>query len=152
MYKGFKALVFVAVFFTIIFANTSQCKETNMSGPAQNGVLIYSSNFQHLAEFYEQLFEMQVTRETPNFISLNKDGFNLIIHLPPFDLPKNSFSPIKLFLTVNNMEATKKEAIRLGGETFDGEWSNPTFKVSNIADREGNHIQIREFKSANSSS
>lgn len=146
MYKGFKALIFVTVFFTIIFANASQCKEINMSGPAQNGVLIYSSNFQHLAEFYEQLFEMQVTRETDNFISLKKDGFNLIIHLPPFDLPKNSFSPIKLFLTVNNMEATKEEAVRLGGETFEGEWSNPIFKVSNIADREGNHIQIREFK------
>ncbi len=146
MYKGFKGLVFTTVFFAALFSNAAQSKELKMSGPAQNGVLIYSINLPHLAAFYEQLFGMRITRETKDFISLDKDGFNLIIHVPPFDIPKGSFSPIKLFLSVQNMEATREKAVTLGGEAFDGEWANPIFKVSNIADREGNHIQIREFK------
>lgn len=149
MYKGFKALVFATVFFATLFSNATQSKDVKMSGPAQNGVLIYSSNLPHLAEFYEQLFGMRVTRETKDFINLDKDGFDLIIHVPPFDMPQDSFSPIKLFLTVQNMEATREKAINLGGKAFDGEWANPIFKVSNIADREGNHIQIREFKNPN---
>jgi predicted enzyme related to lactoylglutathione lyase len=146
MHKGFKVLVFAAVFFATLFSYAAHSKEVKMSGPAQNGVLIYSSNLPHLAEFYEQLFGMRVTKETKDFISLDKDGFNLIIHIPPFDIPQNSFSPIKLFLSVRDMEATRKKAVNLGGEAFDGEWANPIFKVSNIADREGNHIQIRQFK------
>jgi predicted enzyme related to lactoylglutathione lyase len=123
-----------------------------VSVPAQNGVLIYSNNLRHLAEFYEQLFGMRVARETRDFISLDKDGFNLIIHVPPFDIPKDSFSPIKLFLSVQNMEAARKEAISLGGKAFDGEWENPIFKVSNIADAEGNHVQIRESKNSSKGS
>lgn len=146
MSKGFKALVFVTAFFATLFSNAAQSKEVKMSGPAQNGVLIYSSNLPHLAEFYEQLFGMRVTKATKDFISLDKEGFNLIIHVPPFDMPEDSFSPIKLFLSVQNMEAVRKEAVNLGGKAFDGDWENPLFKVSNIADREGNHIQIREFK------
>lgn len=116
-----------------------------MPKPAQNGVLIYSGNFRSLAEFYQQLFGLAVIRETKEFVSLEKDGFNLIIHIPPFETSKESFCSIKLFLTVQNIEATKKEALELGGKIFDGEWANPIFKVANIADCDGNHIQIREF-------
>jgi len=68
MHKGFKALTFATVFFAILFANVSQSKEVKMSGPAQNGVLIYSNNLHYLAEFYEQLFKMQVIREKPKIL------------------------------------------------------------------------------------
>ncbi|WP_237132724.1 hypothetical protein [Pseudohongiella sp. O18] len=34
-----------------------------------------------------------------------------------------------------------------GGSVMEGEWSNPVFKICNVKDPEGNHIQIREFKS-----
>lgn len=116
-----------------------------MSGPAQNGVLIYSNNLSKLAEFYEQLFDMHLVRKTSDFISLDKNGFSLIIHTPPFEITKVIFSPIKLFLTVTDMEKTREKAVVLDGQVFDGEWENPIFKVSNIADCDGNHIQIREF-------
>ncbi|WP_237132349.1 hypothetical protein [Pseudohongiella sp. O18] len=33
-----------------------------------------------------------------------------------------------------------------GGSVMEGEWGNPIFKVCNISDPEGNHIQIREFR------
>ena len=152
LYKDFKTLVYATVFFATLFSNEDQGKDVKVSVPAQNGVLVYSSNLRHLAEFYEQLFSMRVARETRDFISLDKDGFNLIIHVPPFDIPKDSFSPIKLFLSVQNMEAARKEAVSLGGKAFDGEWENPIFKVANIADAEGNHVQIREFKNSSKGS
>ena len=116
-----------------------------MSGPAQNGVLIYSGDLNNLSEFYEKLFGMRVVRKTNDFISLETNGFNLIIHVPPFDISTKAFSPIKLFLTVDDMTMTREKAVKLGGQSFEGEWSNPIFKVSNIADRDGNHIQLRQF-------
>jgi predicted enzyme related to lactoylglutathione lyase len=118
-----------------------------MSGPAQNGALVYSSDLNKLSEFYEKLFGMRVIRTTKDFISLDKNGFNLILHIPPFELPKDKYNPVKLFLAVENMEDARDKAIALGGKAFEGEWSNPIFKVSNIADCDGNHIQIREFPS-----
>lgn len=116
-----------------------------MAGPAQQGVLIYSNNISRLAEFYQQLFGMQLVRQTDDLISLVLNGFNLIIHLPPCELPAPLFSPVKIFLTVDNMATARAAALRLGGQAFDGEWSNPLFSVSNIADRDGNHIQLRQF-------
>ena len=116
-----------------------------MSGPAQNGVLIYSADLSNLSEFYETLFGMQIVRKTKDFISLETNGFNLIIHVPPFAIPPNTFSPIRLFPTVEDMAASRAQAVKLGGQAFEGEWGNPVFKVSNIADRDGNQIQLRQF-------
>ncbi|NVJ60534.1 MAG: hypothetical protein HWE27_09090 [Gammaproteobacteria bacterium] len=116
-----------------------------MAGPAQNGALIYSNNIMNLARFYQSLFDMKVLRETDDLISLDRNGFNLVIHTPPFRMPEEAFSRVKLFFTVDNINETKNAAINLGGQSFEGEWANPLFKVSNITDCDGNHIQIREF-------
>ena len=145
--KSIKLAVLIIALSSTAFITNAYSKEEIMPGPAQNGVLVYSNNPSHLAEFYEKLFDMKVVRKTQDFISLDKDGFNLIIHVPPFELPKETFNPVKLFLTVDNMENTRNEVSELGGKVFDGEWKNPIFKVSNIADCDGNHIQLREFLS-----
>lgn len=118
-----------------------------MDGPAHHGAIVYSNNLTRLSEFYVQLFSMKVIRETADFISLDKDGFNLIVHIPPFSIPRSSVSPIKLFFAVASIENAKERAIKLGGKALDGEWANPIFTVANIVDNEGNHIQIREFAS-----
>lgn len=145
MRNKFSYFAFVLFVLSALFQSTAQGKEKHMSGPAQNGVLIYSRDLSNLSEFYEKLFEMRVVRKTNDFISLETNGFNLIIHVPPFEMPTIVFSPIKLFLTVDNMAMSREEAVKLGGQAFEGEWSNPIFKVSNIADRDGNHIQLRQF-------
>ena len=116
-----------------------------MNGPAKYGALIYSSDINALAQFYIELFSMQVIRETESLISLVIDDFNIIIHTPPSVMPETEFNSVKLFLTVDNLENTKAKAIKFGGQAFDGVWSNPLFSVCNIADTDGNHIQIREF-------
>jgi predicted enzyme related to lactoylglutathione lyase len=132
------------------FTPSANSVENKMAGPSENGVLIYSNDTQKLAAFYEKLFSMQVSKETKDFISLDKSGFNIIIHVPPAEIPSENFSPIKLFLTVQSLSQTRKEALELGGQVFKGEWSNPIFTVANIADSDGNHIQVREFAYNNS--
>lgn len=145
MHNKFSYFAIAFIILSALFQSTAHSKEKHMSGPAQNGVLIYSDDLSNLSEFYEKLFGMRVVRKTNDFISLETNGFNLIIHTPPFDMPTNSFSPIKLFLTVEDMAMARELAVKLGGAVFEGEWSNPLFKVSNIADRDGNHIQLRQF-------
>ena len=145
MFKFIKTFTLLFTILSISFIANAHNKEVKMSGPAHNGVIIYSSDLNNLAEFYKTLFGMNVIRKTQDFISLDKDGFNLIVHLPPFDLPQDTFNPVKIFLTVENMEDTRNKVIKLGGKVMEGEWKNPIFKVSNIVDRDGNHIQIREF-------
>lgn len=116
-----------------------------MAGPAENGAIIYANDVNALAKFYEALFDMHITKQTHDFVSLDRQGFTIIVHVPPVDLPDTSFNPIKLFLTVDDMAQARQKAVSLGGHAFDGEWANPIFKVSNIADSDGNPIQIREF-------
>lgn len=116
-----------------------------MNGPAKHGTLVYSNDIKALAKFYVELFSMKVTRETIDLISLVKDGFNIIVHTPPCTMPEPDFNSVKLFLTVDNLEDTKEKAVELGGQSFEGVWSNPLFAVCNIADSDGNHIQLREF-------
>ena len=116
-----------------------------MNGPAKNGALIYSNNIHSLAKFYTELFLMNVTRETSELVSLVKDGFNIVIHVPLTTMPTPDFNSIKLFMAVDDLNAAKLKAEQLGGQSFAGVWSNPIFKVCNIADSDGNHIQIREF-------
>lgn len=116
-----------------------------MNGPAKHGAIVYSADIKALAGFYTALFTMQVARETPELISLIKDGFNIVIHTPPFDMPEPHFSAVKLFMTVNSLAAARLKARELGGKVFEGEWSNPIFTVCNIADSDGNVIQLRAF-------
>ncbi|WP_160153147.1 VOC family protein [Microbulbifer sp. ALW1] len=116
-----------------------------MAGPARNGALVYSDNFQELSMFYREFFGMKVLREAEEFVSLDNDGFNVVIHAAPFKLPEDGFNAVKLFLTVNSLDVAKRKAAELGGQVFEGEWENSIFKVCNIADPDGNQIQIREF-------
>ena len=116
-----------------------------MNGPAKYGAIVYSKDIKKLSEFYLNFFDMVLLRETAEFISIDYDGFNIIIHIPPIELLDHNFNSVKLFLTVDCLEEAKRRVISFGGEAFEGQWSNPMFKVCNIADPEGNHIQIREF-------
>ena len=91
------------------------------------------------------MFGLPVLRETEDFVSIGSSAFNIVLHVPPIDLPEAGFNRVKLFLTVDSHEEARRRARQLGGEAFEGVWSNPIFKVCNIADPEGNPIQIREF-------
>lgn len=116
-----------------------------MSMPARSGVIIYSNNIKALSRFYVDMFGMVRLRETDDFVSIGIQGFNVIVHVPPIEMPENIFNTVKVFLTVASHEEARRRVEELGGKVLDGEWSNSKFKVCNVADPEGNQIQIREF-------
>ena len=117
-----------------------------MSTPSRCGVIVYSKNIKSLSQFYIEMFDMALLRETNDFISIASDEFNIIVHTPPIEIPEKNFNTVKMFLTVENHKEARDKVVKLGGKALDGEWSNPIFKVCNIADPDGNQIQIREFK------
>ena len=117
-----------------------------MSGPAKFGVIVYANNIQALSEFYMKMFGLSVLHETTELVSLVGEGFNIVMHTPPIEFPAQNFNTIKVFMAVTSFELSRRQAIELSGKTLEGEWSNPIFKVCNIADPEGNHIQLREYK------
>jgi len=116
-----------------------------MTGPAKYGAIIYARDIARLSRFYQHMFGMIAQRETNEFISIGRDHLNLVIHTPPIEIPEKNFNTVKLFITVDSLEDAKERATQLGGSALDGVWSNPIFQVCNIADPEGNHIQIRQF-------
>jgi len=116
-----------------------------MSMPPKSGVIVYSKDIESLSTFYIEMFDMNLLRKTDDFISIGSDEFSIVVHVPPVRIPEDNFNTVKIFLTVESHEKAKCKVVDLGGKILDGEWSNPLFKVCNIADPEGNHIQIREF-------
>ncbi|MDN3474295.1 VOC family protein [Pseudoalteromonas sp. APC 3355] len=116
-----------------------------MSGPARFGAIIYAGSVKRLSAFYLEMFGLRVLRETNDLVSLGGEGFNIVVHVPPVELPDTKFNTVKVFVAVDSLEDAKRRAMELGGKALEGEWSNPVFKVCNIADPEGNHIQLREF-------
>ncbi len=116
-----------------------------MNGPAKYGAIVYSKDIGRLAKFYIGFFGMVLLKETEQLISLGKDGFNIVIHVPPVEISGENFGSVKLFLTVDNLALAKDSVESFGGKSLPGEWSNPIFKVCNIVDPDGNHVQLREF-------
>lgn len=116
-----------------------------MSGSAKFGAIVYAGSIQELSKFYIKMFGLSVLHETDELVSLGAEGFNIVVHAPPIEIPEQNFNTVKVFFAVKSLESAKHRAVELGGKALEGEWSNPIFKVCNIADPEGNHIQLREF-------
>lgn len=117
-----------------------------MSVPATFGAIVYARSIRELSKFYMRMFGLSVVHETNELISLDGDGFNIVVHTTPIEIPEHNFNTVKVFVAVKNLEDAKQQVAELGGQAFEGEWSNPIFKVCNVADPEGNHIQLREFR------
>ena len=116
-----------------------------MSTPPKSGVIIYAKNIKALSQFYIEMFSMALLRETDDFVSIGSKDLNIVVHTQPIEMPEKYFNRVKIFLTVDSLAKAREKVVQLGGKALDGEWSNPIFKVCNIADSEGNHIQLREF-------
>lgn len=117
-----------------------------MSRSTKFGAIVYARNLQALSKFYLNMFSLSVAHETDELVSLGGESVNIVVHSPPIEIPERNFNTIKMFVAVESIENARHHATELGGEALEGEWSNPIFKVCNIADPEGNHIQLREYK------
>lgn len=116
-----------------------------MRQPQKSGVIVYSKDVKGLSQFYTKMFGMDLLRETDDFITLGSDQLNIVVHVPPIEVSEHNLNTVKVFLTVESLKKASAKTVKLGGKALEGQWSNPLFKVCNIADPEGNHIQLREF-------
>ena len=124
-----------------------------MRGPARAGALIYASNIERLATFYEQVIGFSRASVSAERIVLNSPDIQIIIHaMPPHIAPTVTVqsppvqrgSPVRLFFTVAGISAARAVAATLGGEVFAEQWKGPGFTVCNAMDPEGNIFQVRE--------
>ncbi|WP_018981568.1 VOC family protein [Salinimonas chungwhensis] len=116
-----------------------------MSKPARQGVIIYSNNTEDLAAFYESVFAMDIIKTSKQWVTLECEGLHIVVHVPPQQFPPERMNTIKLFISVDSHHDAHQSVTEAGGKSLPGEWANPLFSVSNIADPEGNIVQLRVF-------
>lgn len=123
-------------------------------GPARAGALIYAKHVDSLAAFYQTVLGMAVSHATVDLTVLTSADAQLVIHAHPESIAGQititvppalrDWSAVKLFFTVDNLEATRTLIPTLGGVVLPEIWSGPSFRVCNVADPEGNIFHIRE--------
>ena len=74
-----------------------------MSTYSKSGVIVYSYNIKSLSQFYMDMFDMKLLRDTTDFINIGSDDFNIIVHMPPIEIPEYNFNTVKIFLTVKRL-------------------------------------------------
>lgn len=124
-----------------------------MSGPARAGALLYASDIERLATFYEKLLNMSRRSVSAERIVLASPDFQLIVHALPPALaasvqPQSPAQPragaLRLFFTVPSLADASALASTLGGAVFTERYPGPGGVVANAADPEGNIFQLRE--------
>jgi predicted enzyme related to lactoylglutathione lyase len=124
-----------------------------MPGPARAGALIYASDIDRLAAFYERVIGFSRANASAERIVLSSADMQMIIHAMPPHIartvtiqspPVQRGSPVRLFFTVSSIAAARSVAAALGGEVFVEQWKGPGFTVCNAMDPEGNIFQVRE--------
>ncbi|MCV2367917.1 VOC family protein [Roseateles oligotrophus] len=125
-----------------------------MAGPARAGALIYAHSLDKLSAFYQQVLGMRLLHANAELQVIASTDFQLIIHALPAPVAA-TFSiavppapreeqAIKLFFTVDSMEAAASRARSLGGDLFGPVYAGPGFQMRNAYDPEGNVFQLRE--------
>ncbi len=135
----------------------AQDAPTKKDGPARSGGLIYASNVETLASFYEHCFGLTVARKAADRVILSSDDLQLVIHKrpeiegQPVDPNVTPPSSIKLFFSVDSIEAVQGMIENLGGQVLPQRWPGPLFDTINVLDPEGNMQHVREFHAPGSS-
>ncbi|MQM30824.1 MAG: hypothetical protein CRU78_09960 [Candidatus Accumulibacter phosphatis] len=124
-----------------------------MPGPARAGALLYASNMERIASFYEKVLSMVRLTSSGERIVIESPDIQMLIHAYPPHIahtvslqnpPLFRQTPLRLFFTVPSIDAARTIAANLGGVVQTEKWQGPGFKVCNATDPEGNIFQVRE--------
>ncbi|MDJ0759938.1 MAG: VOC family protein [Woeseiaceae bacterium] len=132
-------------------SDSSERAPTRKAGPARSGALIYASNVETMARFYEHCFGLTVARKAADRVILSGDDLQLVIHKRPElegqPVDPNTMPPssIKLFFSVDSIDAVQSLIEQQGGQVLPQRWSGPLFDTINVLDPEGNMQHVREF-------
>ncbi|VUD68751.1 hypothetical protein TDB9533_04110 [Thalassocella blandensis] len=123
-----------------------------MRGPAKTGAIIYAIDISLIAQFYEDVIGGERLLAAPDKIISRFDDLQLIVHKFPKEAESqvvisssdlNRPSAIKLFFSVDNIDAARRAIEQFGGRVHDQVWQGPGFQVSNVTDPEGNVFHLR---------
>jgi predicted enzyme related to lactoylglutathione lyase len=126
-----------------------------MSGSARAGAVIFAKEVLRVSAFYRELLSMSRLHADAEHHVLQSPDLQLVIHaIPPhiastFTIasppePREE-AAIKLFFTVDDLDAAAATAHRLGGRINEQGWSGPGFQARDGCDPEGNVFQLREI-------
>lgn len=125
-----------------------------MNGPAKSGIFIYAQDVTRLALFYQQVIGCEVQHTDDDMVVMGCPGLQLLVHRIPAEIGKTiqiespplkrENTALKFFVTLNSIDAARRQARNLGGDIFAENWQGPGFVVCNAMDCEGNVFQVRE--------
>lgn len=124
-----------------------------MRGPARAGLLIYATDIDRVARFYEALLGMVRIHETPELAVLESPDIQMVVHRHPPEIasavviespPERRVTALKFFFTVPSLANARAAARALGGTVDKEEWPGIGFTVCNAVDPEGNIFHLRE--------
>lgn len=124
------------------------------------GAIVFAKDIQKLADFYANVFTLQIKHTGQEKLVLESEHFLLVIHripehiaaklhIPRPPLPRENMA-IKLFLPVRSIGDARLLANALGGciQGESHEWSAANFTACDGYDPEGNIFQVRETRTS----
>lgn len=126
-----------------------------MPGPARAGAVVFAQDLERLADFYCQLLGMQRLHADATHQVIESADLQLVLHAIPPDIaaglaiatppvPRTD-TALKLFFSVDSLDAARRTARALGGDVASTGWAGPGFSACDGWDPEGNVFQLREF-------
>jgi predicted enzyme related to lactoylglutathione lyase len=120
----------------------------------ETGAVLFTTNLKSLANFYERVMGMNVTKTEDDHIRLELGSFRLTVHAIPKRYAKNvsiktppdvrEKSATKLAFRVKNIAAAREVAAQVGGMVYlpDKEWKYEGSTICDGYDPDGNVFQL----------
>jgi predicted enzyme related to lactoylglutathione lyase len=127
-----------------------------MSTPLKPGAVVFAKDLQRVARFYERVLSLAVLSAEPDHVVLESAAQQIVIHGIPKRIAadihiatppeRREDTAIKLFFTVDSIDALRATAAALGGRIDPPAraWTARGFRAVDGHDPEGNVIQLRE--------
>lgn len=127
-----------------------------MPSELKPGAVVFARNPERVARFYEELVPMAVAQVEREYIVLECECIQLVIHAIPkrvadsIDITEppsvREQTPIKLFFPVASLADARVKAALLGGQLGPSrnEWEARGFRACDGHDPEGNVFQLRQ--------
>lgn len=122
--------------------------------PPTAAAVLFVDDVSRIAAFYRAIARMEVLHANGDHVVLESAGFQLTVHALRHDgatsitraYPTREDTHVKLCFPVEDLQAARTAAARLGGELWarDREWQARGFRACDGRDPEGNVFQLRE--------
>ena len=126
-----------------------------MPGPARAGAVLFAKDVADLVRFYESVLGMTCVHQDADHAVIENPDLQLVVHgLPDHIAQQIALStpptpraqvPVKLFASVADLDAALEQVHAGGGVAVGAAWQGPGFRAVDVADAEGNVVQLRAW-------